>query len=260
MLDRFIDEYKTPEQYIQKHLDSIYELPENYKDLIPKWHNQEYHVELWTEKNAMMGSFYSMLKDWDVRIVYNRGFDSITHARETYLRLKKVWDKNKKIRIFYCGDLDPSGDSMDGVINETMNIFFDVEKLKRDGEYDFKRIGVLYEHIDKFKLLKIKDPKVIYKLQGDENKKGDPNTEKFKAKYGELFQVEIDALAGEHPEELKQMLIDNIRIYYDELTHRKLLSDPEHSNGQISTYVIKNVQMFVEQFNIKSMWKWLESN
>jgi hypothetical protein len=259
IIDKFIDEYKTPEEHIKEELDLLDVLPRDYKKLIPKWHNQKYHVELWTEKNAMMGTFYSMLKDLDVRIVYNRGFDSVGHAWETYQRFKKIWSKGKRIRILYCGDLDPSGDAMDETINDFMKICFNVEEYKKKGYYDFKRIGVLYEHIDKFELPKIKDPKIIAKLLGDENKKGDPRTGKFIKKYNELFQVEIDAMVAFARDAFKDMIIDNIKIYYDELIYHNLLSDKKHSDGQISLHVMKNVQMFLEQFNIKLMWKWLES-
>ncbi len=252
IIDDFIDEYKTPEEYIIEKLDFLDELPSGYKKLIPKWHNQEYHIELWTEKNAMVGTFGSILEGLDVRIVYNRGFDSMGHSWETYQRMKKAWKQAKKVRILYCGDLDPSGDAMDDIIKENMNVCFDVEEYKRRGLYDFTRIGVLYEHIDKFKLPKITDPKVIKKLLGDSEKKGDPRTKRFIEKYHELFQVEIDAMVAFARDELKDMIWNHIKIYYDQLIYRNLLSDKKHSEGQISIHVMKNVRKFLEEFNIKS--------
>ena len=261
--DKFIHEYKTPAEYVENSVNFISKLPSEYKELIPKWHNQKYHVELWTEKNAMIGTFISMLRDWKIRIVYNRGFDSMAHAWNTYLRLRQAWERQKKVRILYCGDLDPSGDAMDEIINEFMNVCFDVKEYKKRGLYDFKRIGVLYEHIEKYHLEKNPDPKILDKL------KEDPRKEKFKAKYGigpgeetdrELFQVEIDSLAAEAPLELKKMLVDHIRTYYDELTYTNLLRDENHSDGQISQHVIKYVQPLLQEFNIRLMWQWLESN
>lgn len=122
--DDFIDEYKTPEEYIKENLDFLNGLPSEYKKLIPKWHNQEYHIELWTEKNAMVGTFESILEGLDVRIVYNRGFDSMGHTWDTYQRIKEMWTQGKKVRILYCGDLDPSGDAMDDIINENHECMF----------------------------------------------------------------------------------------------------------------------------------------
>jgi hypothetical protein len=254
----FNDEYETPEQHIEKELDFLGGLPDKYNTLIPKWHEQPYYVELWTEKNAMVGTFKSILKDLDVRIVFNRGFDSVSNAWETYQRIKKAWNKGKKVRILYCGDLDPSGDAMDEIINEFMKICFDVEGYKEKGLYDFKRIGVLYKHIEEFRLPKNLDPDVLAKLKNDTRK------EQFMTKYhlmsdDDLFQIEIDALAAANPAEFKKIVLDEIKPFYKEEIYKRLLSDVNHSEKQICIQVMKNVHTFIEEFNMRSMWIWLES-
>lgn len=258
----FHDDYRTPEQHIKDSIDFLENLPIEYKSLIPKWHNQEYHVELWTEKNAMVGTFRSILKDLDVRIVYNRGFDSISNTYRTVKRLHKAWMYGKKVRILYFGDLDPSGDAMDEIMNENLDVFFDVSVHRKNGLYDFKRIGVLYDHIKQYKLKMNPDKKVLAKLGED------PRKERFKAKYGiapgketdnQLFQYEIDALAAADPAGFKKMVLDEIKPYYDNEIYNKLLSDAKHSEGQISIQVIKNVREFLDEQNIKSMWNWIES-
>jgi hypothetical protein len=255
----FNDEYFTPEEHIKETLDFLRYLPSQYKKMIPKWHTQPYYVELWTEKNAMVGTFRSILEGQDVRIVYNRGFDSMSNVWRTYQRIKKAWSQNKKVRILYCGDLDPSGDAMDDIINENMKVCFNVQEFKWRGDYDFKRVGVLYEHIEKFKLPKNPDPKVLAKL------KEDPRKERFKQKYGlqsdgDLFQVEIDALAAFAPLEFKNMILDEINSYYNNEIYENLLSDAKYSEDQISIHVRKNVQIFLEEHNVKLMWKWLETS
>lgn len=247
----FIDEYKSPEEFIKENLDFLTDLPNQYKNMIPRWHDQPYYVELWTEKNAMVGTFRSILKDLDVRIVYNRGFDSVSNGWETYQRIKNAWEKGKKVRILYCGDLDPSGDSMDEIINEFMKICFAVEDYKERGLYDFKRIGVLYLHIAKFELPKNPDPQVLAKLREDRRK------ERFKQKYGlrsddDLFQIEIDALAAYAPLEFKNMIINEIKPYYNRQIYERLLSNVNHSEDQISIHVRKNVQHFIVEQYIKS--------
>jgi hypothetical protein len=170
---------------------------------------------------------------------------------ETCRRLEKAWDEGKRVRILYCGDLDPSGDAMDEIIEENLNLFFDIEEFKENGIYSFERIGVLYEHIDKFGLEANPDPAVLKKL------KEEPRAEKFMKKYDlkskdELFQVEIDALAGLAPEQFKKMILDRIEKYYDPSVYVKLLSDPKHSEGQISLHVMKNVRQFIKDYQIKS--------
>lgn len=230
----FIDVYKTPTQYIKNSLNFLEDLPGTYKNLIPKWHEQPYYVELWTEKNAMVGTFKSILKGLDVTIVYNRGFDSMSNAWRTYERIKeKFHAEGKKVRILYFGDLDPSGDAMDEIINEKMDLFFNVAKYKEEGLYDFKRVGVLYEHIKEFELLQNQDPEVINKLKNDKRLK------QFKKKYhlekdDDPFQYEIDALAASDPAKFKKMVLDEIRPFYDRQIYESLLSNPNYSEKQIS--------------------------
>jgi hypothetical protein len=255
----FIDEYETPQQHIKKKLDFLADLPDKYDKLMPKWHKQPYYVELWTEKNAMVGTFRSILKDLDVRIVYNRGFDSVSNAWETYQRITEAWKQGKKVRILYFGDLDPSGDAMDETINEFTKICFEVEVYKERGDYDFKRVGVLYQHIEKFRLPKNPDPDVLAKLKNDKRKK------QFMTKYhieseDDLFQIEIDALAAANPAEFKKMVLDAIKPFYDEEIYNRLLFDASHSKKQICIQVMKNVRQFIEEQNMKSMWEWLETS
>ncbi|HXV89296.1 MAG TPA: hypothetical protein VD710_09445 [Nitrososphaeraceae archaeon] len=255
VIQDFIDDFETPNHYIKDKLDFLFNLAENYKYFIPKWHDQPYYVEVWTEKNAMVGTLRSILKGLDVRIVYNRGFDSISNTRKTFLRLKKAWQQEKKVRIFYLGDLDPSGDAMDETMRENLNVFFNVDTHESTGDYSFKRIAILYEHIERFKLKENPDEKVLKKLADD------PRKESFKAKYGiapgketdnKLFQIEIDALAAADPVEFKKMVTDEIESCFDPDIYEGVLSNPEYSESQISGQVMKNVQKYIGQENIKS--------
>lgn len=246
VFEKFTDIYKSPEQLIGKTFDFLKDLPDKYKNMIPKWHEQPYYVEVWTEKSAMMGTFESILRGHDVRIVFNRGFDSVSNTWQTYQRMRKAWSEGKKVRILYFGDLDPSGDAMDEIINESMNVCFDVESFKVRGLYDFKRVGVLYEHIDKFKLPKNLDDEVLAKLKKDKRKT------QFKEKYSlksddDLFQIEIDALAASNAADFKKMVLDEIKPFYDEEIYERLLSDINHSNEHISRLVMKNVQKFIDR-------------
>lgn len=58
----------------------------------------------------------------------------------SYQRIKDAWAKGKKVRMLYCGDLDPSGDAMDDIINENMNVCFNVKYYRENGDYDLKEL------------------------------------------------------------------------------------------------------------------------
>ena len=61
--------YFTPEELIDTRVKLLKETPENYIDTNPKWHNQSHYVEVWIEKDAMVGTFKSYLKGKDVGIM-----------------------------------------------------------------------------------------------------------------------------------------------------------------------------------------------
>jgi hypothetical protein len=66
-------------------------------------------------------------------------------------------------------------------------------------------------------------------------------------------------LAAFAPLEFKNMILDEIKPYYNNEIYENLLSDAKHSDDQISLHVMKNVQMFLAEHNIKLMWKWVEA-
>ena len=69
------DDYFSPEQIIDGELDFLDELPDDFKNKIPRWHNQPVYVEIWIEKKAMAVVFQSILEEEgrQVRIVSNSG-------------------------------------------------------------------------------------------------------------------------------------------------------------------------------------------
>ncbi|MGC2682661.1 MAG: hypothetical protein WA323_12390 [Candidatus Nitrosopolaris sp.] len=74
VLADFSEEYHTPEQFVQLHVDILKNASQNYT--VPRWHKQPHYVEVWIEKQALADTFSSFLRGRDVRIVVNRGYSS----------------------------------------------------------------------------------------------------------------------------------------------------------------------------------------
>ena len=106
IIEDFHDEYIEPEEYIEGTLANIKNFPTIYPTLIPKWHNQPHYVEIWIEKDALSGTFQSILKDRQVRIVPNKGFSSVSFIHHNIQRLKSYAKEGKKIHVRYFGDLE----------------------------------------------------------------------------------------------------------------------------------------------------------
>jgi len=70
------------------------------------WQLQPRYVEIWTEKDSIIGSIEPVTKELGVTVRVGRGFLSTTRAYEIAQRFRSI---NKPIWVFYLGDFDPSG-------------------------------------------------------------------------------------------------------------------------------------------------------
>jgi len=64
------------------------------------------HCEIWTEKDAIIGSIQDVTNELGVTVRVCRGFLSTTKAHEIAEHFDAI---SKSITIFYLGDHDPSG-------------------------------------------------------------------------------------------------------------------------------------------------------
>jgi hypothetical protein len=208
VLSDFVEEYQTPEQYVQSHIDLIKEASKNYT--VPKWYKQVHYVEVWIEKQALADTFSSFLKGRNLRIVVNRGYSGWSFLYENCMRLLDVKRSGKEIHILYFGDFDPSGDDMDDHLDNALR-FFGLEDI------DFQRIAVTEEQIEEFHLPKNKE--TIDKVNHDTRKNG------FIKKYGKLYVVELDALLAIVPDEFKSIVQGSVDRFFDQGIYQALLSD-----------------------------------
>ena len=160
VIQDFDDTYETMEDYIDRGISHLENATYNYPKSIPRWHRQPHYVEVWIEKDALSGTFKSILGNRQVKIVPSRGFSSISFNYENTERLKRYQFEGQKIHIRYFGDLDPSGESIDGIITN---------KLTQYGIFgvDFQRIAVTEEQMNVFNLPRNPDPQTLRKLRRD---------------------------------------------------------------------------------------------
>ncbi len=164
-----------------------------------RWKDNPYYVEVWTEKRTLINQFYQITDEFDVYLASGGGFSSATYIKDASKRLREQVEKGKKIIVYYFGDLDPSGDFMSE----------DIEKRFEEWgiPLEVKRVGLNEEHIEQYNLQKKFDVKVqkgnkIYnKIQAD------PRAKRMSDKFGEAFQIELEAL---DPKVLNKMLRESI--------------------------------------------------
>lgn len=242
LIANFKKYYFTPEELLDARVKSLKETPENYIDSIPRWHNQPHYVEVWIEKDAMVGTFKSYLKDKDVGIMPNRGLTSLTALSDFRDRVVEQLRKNIdiQIHILYYGDFDPSGDlAVSDLISRLGKIpLLDSMDKEKDpdnwvsvlGCISFEHVAVTKDQVERFKLPSEIDEKTRQKLEGYWKpdgtwKKPDPNTARFIAKHGRLYANELDSLPSRIPDEFKKMVIESVDQYYDETIYQALIDE-----------------------------------
>lgn len=71
--------------------------------------NQNTHVEVWTEKDAISSILKRVTNKYGVTLVVNKGYTSSTAIYGAYERFVEKINKGNKVKILYFGDHDPSG-------------------------------------------------------------------------------------------------------------------------------------------------------
>ena len=105
---------------------------------INKWENQKYKVEVWIEKDALIGVIEDVCKELDVGYFSCRG----------YVSQSEMWSAgyerfDKPTIIFHLGDHDPSGIDMTRDIQTRLSMF-------SDDDVEVKRIALNQDQIKKY--------------------------------------------------------------------------------------------------------------
>lgn len=92
-----------PVAYLKDSLLSALEKPE-----INIWEFQDYYLEMWIEKDALVRLFRDVATKYQLLLLPSRGYTSRTKIQEAIDRFKELSFKGKKCVVLYFGDLDPS--------------------------------------------------------------------------------------------------------------------------------------------------------
>ncbi len=88
------------------------------------WAGQEYYVEVWVEKDALLSVIEGVCEKWDVPFFACRGYTSQSEMWAAGQRIvKEVMQTGRKVRIIHLGDHDPSGVDMTRDIHQRLSDF-----------------------------------------------------------------------------------------------------------------------------------------
>lgn len=80
--------------------------------MMNRWDNQEVRLEVWIEKDALIGVIEGACKKWDVPYFACRGFASQSELYSAGKRFQWYLDRGQRPIVIHLGDHDPSGIDM----------------------------------------------------------------------------------------------------------------------------------------------------
>src|SRR5262249_33779053 len=88
-----------------------------------RWANQPYYVEVWVEKDALVGIVGRTAERWQVPYFACRGYTSQSELWGAAQRLIRKEQAGKRTVIIHLGDHDPSGVDMTRDTRERLELF-----------------------------------------------------------------------------------------------------------------------------------------
>lgn len=107
------------------------------------WATADRYVEVWCEKDALAGVLYDITANYDVPLMVNRGFSSITYLHTAAMTYKA---ENKPVIVHYFGDADSYGIQAEAAIERRLREF------APEVDIEFSRAAVTEEQVEEWDL------------------------------------------------------------------------------------------------------------
>lgn len=109
------------------------------------WGDQPYHVEVWIEKEALIGVVEPVCQELRIGAFACKGYVSLSEMWDAgHNRLRERVRAGKKIVIFHMGDHDPSGIDMTRDIEERLQL------LSGSPDLEIRRIALNYDQVEEY--------------------------------------------------------------------------------------------------------------
>jgi len=198
--DAIEDRGRVPERHSQwRNVKSLVESAVcSYR--LPRWKDQDYYVELYTEKQALESVLKPIADKYHIYFGYNKGYSSASPIYDLAKRIGKNLADGKKAVILYLGDHDPSGLDMVRDVRDRIAEFL----TKGDNEFDIDKVEVVHVGLTMEQVNRYNPPP-------NPAKQTDARYQKYAQVHGKQCW-ELDAL---RPDVLIKMTDDAIRRFLD---------------------------------------------
>lgn len=179
---------------------------------VDKWSDQPYRVEVWVEKDALVGIIEAACKPLNVPYLSCRGYTSQSEMWRAAQRLLRWIDQDQTPYIIHLGDHDPSGKDMSRDIQDRLELF-------TGGRVKFQRIALNMDQVDQ------------YKPPPNPTKITDSRANAYMAEFGGR-SWELDAL---DPEVLSDLITDAVEEVRDPDLYAERVTEEREGRKQLAT-------------------------
>ena len=117
---------------------------------INKWAGQKEYVEVWVEKDALVGIVGQAAEIYDVPFFSCRGYVSQSEMWGAAQRIiRKLGEGHQRATIIHLGDHDPSGKDMTRDIEERISMFLSYHGFS-DWDFGIQRVALEMSQIRKY--------------------------------------------------------------------------------------------------------------
>ncbi len=181
---------------------------------VDKWENQEYLVQVWIEKDALIGVISDVCNRWDVPYIAVRGYNSQSVMWNAGQTFNEAIDRDQQPVVLHLGDHDPSGIDMTRDNKDRLDMFTNYG-------IEVDRLALNYDQVEQ------------YNPPPNPTKLSDSRATSYIFKYGQS-SWELDAL---EPSVIANLVEENILELLDRSQWNKDVMDEEEGKDQIGKYI-----------------------
>lgn len=192
------------------------------------WKDQDNHVEVWVEKEALIGVIERTCRELRVGAFACKGYVSLSEMWDAgYNRLRGHVKSGKKVTILHLGDHDPSGIDMTRDIQERLSL------LSGSRDIEVIRVALNWDQIAQ------------YSPPPNPAKVTDSRFAQYEAKFGDE-SWELDALP---PDVLDGLVRERVEPYRDDERFEAMREEEDEAKATLSAISRKwaGVEKFVKQ-------------
>lgn len=232
--------YISPEDEAEYSVNQVRNAHESYR--LPRWFAQEHLVEVWIEKDGLLGVTHNFLRDYDVTVRAPQGYAAWEFVHIAMAEILEVMERqgHEVVHIIYLGDLDPSGKDIPRFMEKEAIPYFEREFGIM---VDFQDIGLSPQQVEDNDLPS--DPsmlgaEVLAKIRKDSRRKW------YLDNYPEMF-VELDALYSLATEAARDLVRTTVDQFFDRQTHDETKRREERDKVTVHDLIRERVTFHAEE-------------